>query len=162
MELAIQPIRPCTYRFFGPFRGMDFLVLVDSHSKWIEVAIMQNTNALQTIATLRKWFSQFGFPLQIVSDNGPQFTSTMFSNFCKINGIKHIRSSAYHPSSNGGAERFVQTIKRAQVAADIKRGDAEIKLQAFLQDYRATPTTTTGLTPRVIYWQANPNQIRYD
>ena len=31
----------------------------------------------------------------------------------KANGIKHIRSAPYHPSTNGLAERFVQTFKKA-------------------------------------------------
>ena len=55
----------------------------------------------------------YGLPEQIVTDNGPQFTSDEFATFLKENGIKHIRSSPYHPLSNGAAERFVRTFKEA-------------------------------------------------
>lgn len=43
--------------------------------------------------------SRVGVPHTLASDNGMSFTSQEFSNFCLINGIKHIL--AYHPSSNG-------------------------------------------------------------
>ena len=58
----------------------------------------------------------YGIPTQLVSDNGPQFTSEEFASFMKRNGIKHIRSAPYHPSTNGTAERFVQTFKKAMKA----------------------------------------------
>ena len=93
-------------------------------------------------------FSVWIAHIQLVSDNGPDFTSKEFEEFTKQNGIKHIRSSAYHPSSNGGAERFVQTAKKGLKAVGINRGDSELKLRNFLLGYRSTPTTTTGQTPR--------------
>lgn len=133
--------------FFGPFLGKHYLLLVDSHSKWIEVEIMKNTDAFHTVAVLRKWFARFGAPIQLVSDNGAQFISSLFEDFMKANGIKHIRSSAYHPSSNGGAERFVQTVKSGLRAVGVQHGDAEKKLHDFLMGYRSTPTTTTKATP---------------
>ena len=45
-----------------------------------------------------------------MSDNGPQFIS---AEFVKENGVKHVRSAPYHPSTNGLAERFVQSFKQA-------------------------------------------------
>ena len=83
---------------------VDYLILVDNHSKWLEIEPMKCTNGFQTVPTLRKWFSQFGVPIQLVSDNGPQFTSSEFKQFTTKHGIKHIRCSVYHPSSNSGAE----------------------------------------------------------
>ena len=72
---------------------------------------MSSTTTVNTIAVMRDMFARLGVPREIVSDNGPQFTSEDFKHFMAANGIKHIRTSPYHPSSNGAAERFVQTIK---------------------------------------------------
>jgi len=90
-----------------------YLIAVDAHSKWPEVVQMKTTTATQTIIVLRQMFCAYGIPEQLVSDNGPQFSSTEFAQFCSANGIKHIRVAPYHPSSNGLAERFVQTFKTA-------------------------------------------------
>ena len=102
--------------FAGPFLGKSFLVVVDAHSKWPEVFEMSSTTALKTIATLRHLFAAYGLLEQLVSNNGPQFTSEEFQIFVKQNGVKHIRCAPYHPSSNGAAERFVQTFKQVMKA----------------------------------------------
>ncbi|CAM5144711.1 unnamed protein product [Natator depressus] len=94
-----------------------FLVVVDAHSKWPEVLIMESTTVARTIQNLRGLFSCFGLPEQLVSDNGPQFISQEFQTFMKANGIHHITSAPYHPSTNGLAERFVQTMKQALKSA---------------------------------------------
>ena len=64
---------------------------------------MSKTTSTRTIAELCKLFASYGLPEQIVTDNGPQFTSDEFSHFLKQNGVKHIRCSPYHPASNGMA-----------------------------------------------------------
>ena len=99
--------------FAGPFLDKMFLIVVDAHSKWPEVVQMSSTTTSKTVEVLQVLFAKYGLPEQLVSDNGPQFTSEDFAYFMKANGIKHIRSAPYHPSSNGLAERFVQTFKRA-------------------------------------------------
>ena len=74
---------------------------------------MASTTSESTINDLRYLFASFRLAEEIVSDNGPQFVSVEFQNFVKANGIKHIRSAPYHPSSNGEAERAVRTFKTA-------------------------------------------------
>ena len=56
-------------------------------------------------------FSIFDIPNTLVTDNRPSFGSEEFENFVKKNGIKHLTTALYHPSSNGLAERMVQTFK---------------------------------------------------
>ena len=85
--------------------GKHFLVLVDSHSKWLEVMPTGSNTTAKTIELLRDKFASFGIPLHLVSDNGPHFTSGEFENFCKANGIRHTLVAPYHPASNGQAER---------------------------------------------------------
>ena len=124
-----------------------FFIVVDAHSKWPEVIEMSATTTSHTITELRKLFAVHGLPKQLVSDNGPQFTSVDFATFCKMNGIKHIRCAPYHPSSNGQAERFVQTFKRAMKASSSSQTPLSQRLSSFLLQYRCTPHSTTNRPP---------------
>jgi len=89
------------------------IVVIDAHSKWPEVISMLSSTTQATIEGLRRLFAAYGLPQQLVSDNSPQFTSAEFAVFLRKNGVKHIYSSPYHPSTNGLAERFVRTLKAA-------------------------------------------------
>ena len=131
--------------YAGPFMGKMFLVIIDAHSKWLEVFPVSSANSTQTTTVLRKVFSTHGIPEIIVSDNGSAFTSSEFEVFTKQNGIRHLKSAPYHPSTNGLAERAVQIFKRGMK----KSAPAELntKLARFLLHYRTTPHSTTGLTP---------------
>ena len=100
--------------FAGPFLGHMFFLVIDAYSKWLEISLMPTTTSNKTIETLKSLFARYGLPEQIVSDNGPQFTSDEFKWFCKSNAIRHITSAPYHPSTNGAIERAVQTMKKSQ------------------------------------------------
>ena len=88
------------------------LVVIDAHSKWIEVYPVRAATSNATIQQLRITFAQFGIPEAVVSDNGQCFVSAEFEEFLSHNGIKHLKSAPYHPASNGLAERAVQIFKR--------------------------------------------------
>ena len=100
----------------------------------------------ETLEVLHNLFTAYGLPKQLVSDNGPQFTSSEFEVCMKANGIKHIRTAPYHPASNGETERFVQTSKRAMRAAEKDTGTLNNKLARFLLTYWTTPRATVGLS----------------
>ena len=127
----------------GPFLGKDFFVLIDAYSKWLEVHIVNSTSSEVTIQKLQQIFSTHGLPEQIVSDNGPAFTSHKFKDYMKQCGIHHIRTSPYHPSSNGLAECAVQKFKSLKKL----EGNVKTRLFTFLAPYRVTPHSTTELSP---------------
>ncbi|XP_061131311.1 uncharacterized protein K02A2.6-like, partial [Syngnathus typhle] len=131
--------------YAGPFLGEMFLVIVDAHSKWLDVYPTKTCRSLVTIEKLRQSFSYFGIPKMLVSDNGTCFTSAEFEAFMKQNGISHVRSAPFHPSSNGLAERPVQTFKEGM--KKMKEGTIQTRLSRFLFSYRITPHATTGLSP---------------
>lgn len=93
--------------------GYNFFVLIDACTKWPEVHLMKNITAKETIVKCREIFAIFGLPRVLVSDNGRTFTSSEFQNFLNENRIIHKRTAPYHLSTNGLAERFVQTLKQA-------------------------------------------------
>ena len=99
--------------YAGPMFGQMFLIVIDSHSKWMEVKAMTSATAKSTITQFRSIFATHGLPEILVTDNGTAFTSTEFQDFLKANGIRHVRSAPYHPASNGQAERAVQIFKES-------------------------------------------------
>ena len=83
----------------GPVLGKTLLIVVDAHSKWIDAHIVSSTSANVTIEKLRSTFATHGLPQTILSDNGPALTAVEFQEFLKHNGVEHLRSTPYHPSS---------------------------------------------------------------
>ena len=67
-----------------------FLVVVEAHSRWLELERMSSTTSEKTIATLQTVFARYGVTAQFVRDNGPELKSEEFEQFLKRNGIKHI------------------------------------------------------------------------
>ena len=59
----------------GPFLGHMFLMLVDAHSKWMDIYTMSSITAEATIGNLKASFSTHGLPDVLVTDNGPSFKS---------------------------------------------------------------------------------------
>ena len=133
-EPGLAPLHPWEFRlhldFAGRVQGKMLLIITDAHSKWIEVHVMNSITTENTLEKLRVTLACFGLPYVIVTDNAATFTSEKWRIFMRNNNIKHITSAPYHPSSNGMAEKAVQTVKRGIVKQ--KEGTLETKLQRFL------------------------------
>lgn len=134
------------------------LVVVDSHSKWLEVLPMSSTTAGATIDAIRMLFARYGLPLEIVSDNGPQFRAEEFKEFLRCSMVKHTLCPPYHPASNGLAERHIQTFKNMFKKND---GDKSLlqRVAEVLLHYRNTPHTTTGKTPAELFLKRLPRTV---
>ena len=144
-DFPTEPWRRLHVDYAGPILGKMLLIVVDAHSKWIDVEIVNSATAPVTVEKVRKIFATHGLHTTVVSDTGAVFTSKEFETFLERNGIHHIRITPYHPASNGQAERAVQTVKEG-----LKRGGGgtlETRLNRFLFHYRTTPHSTTGATP---------------
>ena len=98
---------------------------------------------------LRRLFAAYGLPEDLVSDNGPQFTSSL--------SVRPTESSPYHSASNGAAERSVGILKQTLLRdiLDRKYGGHPVYLQHrvanFLIRYRSTPHSVTGRTPAELF-----------
>ena len=120
-----------------------FLIIIDYFSKYPIVAELGSTTSQNIIKTFKTTFSMFGSPREMVSDNGPQFSSAEFKMFTNRWGIKHNPSSPYYPKSNGLAERTVQTVKK--IIKKCKETSTDIS-EALLH-LRATPVDSQTKSP---------------
>lgn len=98
-----------------PSKGYIYcLTCIDRFSRWPEVIFLKDTKADTVAKALyENWICRFGVPLKITSDQGKQFECELFKELSRFLGFKHIRTTPYHPSSNGMIERFNRSLKTA-------------------------------------------------
>lgn len=125
---------------FFHFEHKVFLLIADSHSKWLEVEWMRNgTDASRVIRKFTKMFSCFGLPDVVVTDGGPPFNSALFVSFLEKQGIKVFKSPPYNPSSNGQAERMVRLVKdvfkKFLLEPEVRNWNTEDQIDYFLINY---------------------------
>ncbi|KAL5488977.1 hypothetical protein EMCRGX_G018012 [Ephydatia muelleri] len=113
------------------WKGDNYLLIVDYYSRFIEIAHLDHMTAEEVISRTKSIFARHGIPEELVSDNGPQFSSHSFLKFSQEYEFDHITSSPLFPQSNGAAERAVKTIKTMWK----KTSDPCLALLS----YRATP-----------------------
>ena len=95
----------------GKGQAKFLLVAIDYFTKWVEVeALVTITEARIRSFVWKNIIYRFGIPRMIISDNGRQFDSQGFRDFCSGLGIKNQFSSPGHPQANGQAEMTNQTL----------------------------------------------------
>ena len=146
--------------------GMEFiLTCIDVATRWPEAVALKTTTAQVVIRHLTEMFSRNGFPGVLVSDNGPQFVSKAFANFCEKNGINHVRTAIYSPESNGIVERFHGSLKRMLAKCKEGGGNWPDLLPMTLFFLRMTPCESSGFSPFLLShgWEPNtPAKLLYN
>jgi hypothetical protein len=97
------------------------VVAVDLFTKWVEARALTEADA-QSIATFlhEDIFCRHGVPTRLTSDQGSEFVNELIAVLTRNFGIRHIRTTPYHPQANGQVERTNQTLKNllAKLAKD--------------------------------------------
>jgi len=125
------------------------LVAVDYMSKWAEAFALPNEEAHTCMTALYNgFFSRFGLPTQLHSDQGRNFESKLVQELVKLTGIRRTRTTPFHPRSDGQTERMNRTIlAMLRATAYDHPEDWPEKLPVIMSAYRMTVHSTTGVTP---------------
>ena len=113
---ASKPLKYIAIDLLGPLikreKGCtDILVITDRFSKLARVVPLQSTKApVVANALLEHWILPYGLPKHVLSDNGPQLVGKVFTTIRTMIRLKHDKTLAYHPQTNGQTERYNQTL----------------------------------------------------
>ena len=125
------------------------LMLICQFTKWLEAYPLPHQRAESVArATVDNFITRFGCPTHIHTDQGTNFTSSLFQAICDILGIVKTRTTPYHPSSNGQIERYNRTIFqiiRCYIKGNVTEWDEDLTL--ITSAIRALPNRHTGMTP---------------
>ena len=151
---AGAPMERVHIDFLGPLtktkRGNEhILMIVDQFTKWVEVIPLPSQTAEETArAAVNSFFSRFGVPFQLFSDQGKNFESKLFAALCEVLQIHKARTTSYRPASNGQAERFNRTLMDAvRCFVGKKQDNWDEFLPQLAGALRSTVNRSTGFTP---------------
>ena len=126
------------------------LVLVDCFTKWTEAYALPNQEAASIANVIvTRFICRFGTPLQILSDQGTNFQSKLFSEVCNLLMIDKINTSSMRPQANGTMERFNRTLQAMLTSFCEKEQKTWDRYLPQLMAYRASQNSSTRLTPNV-------------
>ena len=130
-------------------RGNQYLLVIeDFFSKWVEAFPLQRTNAPSVAqCVLNGWIARFGCPHTILSDQGREFESKLFKSLNEALQTKKLRTTTYHPKTDGMVERSNRTI--IDILSKYCEGevDWDLRLPLILFAIRTSEHSSTGFSP---------------
>ena len=134
------------------------LVVVDRATKMTHLIATHSTETAQDTARLLmdNVFRLHGVPRNIHSDRDTRLTSQFWQEYARLLDIKHSMSAAYHPQSNGQAERTVQTVKQLLRMARFHGHTWFDMLTATEMIINNAPIGTTKFSPFFLNYGFNP------
>jgi hypothetical protein len=135
-----------------PGGHVNMLVAVDKFTKWVEAAPVTTQDSTTAINFIMSIIFRFGVPHSIITNNGTNFTSKEFKNFCESMGIKLKFASVAHPKTNEQVKKanglICNRIKKRLMAPLEKAKHAWVdELPSVLLSLRTNPNAATQETP---------------
>ncbi len=141
----------------GPFpvssSGNRFIVVFqDKMTKWTEAYPVPNyTAAMVAKKFVYEFVSRLGLPLEVHSDQGRNYEAKLFQEVCKFLEIHKSRTTPWHPSANGGCERFNKVLADMIAAfVDKEQKEWDDHLPLLTAAYRSCKHETTGHSPNML------------
>ena len=130
-------------------RGNQYLLVIeDFFSKWVEAFPLQRTTAPSVAhCVLNGWISRFGCPYSILSDQGREFESRLFKSLNNLLQSKKLRTTTYHPKTDGMVERSNRTLIDILSKYGESEADWDLRLPLVLFALRTSEHTSTGFSP---------------
>ena len=122
------------------------LVVVNHFTHYVQAFMTKNHMARTTARVLyNNYFSIFGFPQCLMSDQGTEFCGKVIVAMCSLLGVEKIRTTPYNLQTNGSAKRVHQTLQRMIGKLDPeKRKKWPAHIGSIITAYNSTRSLVTG------------------
>lgn len=159
------PFRRIGMDIVGPLpkssRGHKYiLVLLDYATRYPEAVPLRTATGKTIAKELFLFFSRVGIADEILTDQGTCFMSQVLKEMCRLLRVTQLRTSVYHPQTDGLVERFNKTLKsmlRKLIEEDGKDWDQLLPYLLFA--IREVPQSSTGFAPFELLYGRRPRGL---
>ena len=136
------------------------LVLVDYATRYPEALPLRAATAKAVARELMLLFSRVGIAKEVLTDQGSCFMSRVMKELLRLLQVKQLRTSVYHPQTDGLVERFNKTLKQMlKKAMDLDGKNWDQLLPHVLFAVREVPQASTGFSPFELLYGRRPRGI---
>ena len=127
------------------------LVITDYFTKWAEAHPLKDAEAPTCMRALyNNFFSRFGLPRQLYTDQGKNFESKLFHEFSQLIGVRKSKTTPFHPQSDGQTERTNRMLlQMLRATCQENPQNWPQRLETVMSAYRMTVHKVTGITPNI-------------
>ena len=147
-----EPFEKVAFDLVGPLprttSGYKYLLTAMCLYTKFPVAIpLRRVDNHTVVEAMMEVFANYGMPKELLTDQGSVFTSRLTRHMCKSFEVHKIRTSPYHPQSDGALERWHSCLKGMIKRAGVNLKEWDLQLKYLLFAYRDTPHCVTGFSP---------------
>ena len=152
LPVVSEPFSKVAFDLVGPLprtsSGYKYLLTAMClYTKYPEAIPLKRVDNVTVLEGWMEVFSKHGFPREILTDQGSVFMSRMTAHMCKTFEVHKVRTSPYHPQSDGALERWHACLKGMFRRSDVDLRNWDKLLKYVLFAYRETPHSVTGYSP---------------
>ena len=140
------------------FNIENVLIVTDHFTRYAQAFPSKTQTALATAKLLwNNFIIHYGFPNKIISDQGCNFESELIAHVCEVAGVQKLKTSPYHPQTNGQCERFNSTLlNMLGTLTPEHKNDWKTYVPAMVHTYNCTRNTATGYSPYYLLFGREP------
>ena len=134
------------------------MVITDHFTRYAQAFPSKTQTALATAKSLwNNFILHYGFPSKIITDQGRNFEGELIEHLCQLAGIQKLRTSPYHPQTNGQCERFNGTLlNMLEALTPEQKKDWKSHVPALVHAYNCTRNAATGFIPYFLLFGREP------
>ena len=134
------------------------LVITDHFTRYTQAFPSKTQTALATAKLLwNNFILHYGFPSKIITDQGRNFECELIDHLCQLAGVQKLRTSPYHPQTNGQCERFNGTLlNMLGTLTPEQKKDWKSHVPALVHAYNCTRNAATGFSPYFLLFGREP------
>ena len=113
--------------------------MVDYGTRYPEAVPLRSTDSASVATALMGIFTRLGVPKEVLTDQGSNFLSSLMEELYRMLGTRHLKTSPYHPQTNGAVERFHGTLMLRKTTTDKRDWDTVLAYMCYLHLGKLAP-----------------------